>query len=115
MTEPKRYIPALNGTAFMGMAESNGIGNTYGPRYCMEDYSSGFVRSADYDALKAENAELQQQVESLQNKWACRPLSNQDLLAENERLRFALREIMAVRFSSRPCSAEDIARAALNP
>lgn len=55
MNEPKRYIPALNGTAFMGMAESNGIGNTYGPRYCMEDYSSGFVRSADYDALKDEN------------------------------------------------------------
>lgn len=48
------------------------------------------VLASDYDALKAENAELHLQVESLQNKWASRPLSNPDLIAENERLRAAL-------------------------
>jgi hypothetical protein len=51
------------------------------------------VRASDYDALLAERDALQQQVESLQNKWAQRPLSVADtaaLEAENDALRAAL-------------------------
>lgn len=48
------------------------------------------VLASDYDALLAERDALQQQVESLQNKWAQRPLSVADtaaLEAENDALR----------------------------
>jgi hypothetical protein len=51
------------------------------------------VLASDYDALLAERDALQQQVESLQNKWAQRPLSVADtaaLEAENDALRAAL-------------------------
>jgi hypothetical protein len=51
------------------------------------------VDESDYDALLAERDALQQQVESLQNKWAQRPLSVADtaaLEAENDALRAAL-------------------------
>ena len=45
---------------------------------------------AELERLTAENAELQAQVESLQNKWASRPLSHSDgeaLIVENNQLR----------------------------
>jgi hypothetical protein len=68
--------------------------------YGMESGCGDYVDGDDYqklveayDALLAERDALQQQVESLQNKWAQRPLSVADtaaLEAENDALRAAL-------------------------
>lgn len=58
--------------------------------------SAVVMPASDYDALLAERDALQQQVESLQNKWASRPLSVEDtaaLEAENEALRAVLADV----------------------
>jgi cell division protein FtsB len=88
-----RYTPHVNGTEFMGMLRQNDTHpEMFGPSY---DWTQGpYVLAAEADAeidrLRAENADLTSAVESLQNRWAARPISHADgeaLAKENDRLR----------------------------
>ena len=86
-----RYIPTFVGTDYAGMYKERAPGlyvpeqdPTHGP------YVLAAEADAEIDRLRAENADLTSAVESLQNRWAARPISHADgeaLAKENDRLR----------------------------
>ena len=102
-----RYTPYVNGAAFMGMLRQNAMHpETFGPDF---DWTHGpYVLASEADAeidrLRAENADLTAAVESLQNRWAARPISHPDgeaLASENDRQRAEVERLTRERDEAR--------------